>query len=225
VVAGCRSGRVDRGEAAELVPPWQLPAADLETQQLFRLRIRAGADEASLRLALRLRDAGRFELAASDPLGRSLWTLTIDGAVGIWRDRDGTTCRLDPEVSRPWPRLGFGMPARDLPALLLDRLPSAPMAGDVGVAPDGRTFAFEDTFGRRWEGVLADGRPVSWRREVAGERPLTWTREEGGARLRVESEELFELFWRAVSREPLRLAPRLSPGPRELPECRYADLL
>src|SRR5690606_39792534 len=67
------------------------------------------------------------------------------------------------------------------------------------------------------------GRPVSWRREVAGERPLTWTREEGGARLRVESEELFELFWRAVSREPLRLAPRLPPGPRELPECRSEE--
>lgn len=215
---------VDRREAADPAAPWQIPAADLGTQQLFRLQIRAGVDDGSLRLTLRLRDAGHFELAAADPLGRSLWTLTVHGAVGVWRDRGGETCRLDPEASRPWPRLGFGMPARDLPALLLERLPSAPAAGEkpqLGGGP----FAYDDATGRRWEGTLAGGRLVRWRREVAGERPLSWVREEGGARLRVETEGIIELFWRAVSREPLGLEPRLPAAPEGLAECRYADLL
>ncbi len=219
-VAACRSAAPPAGP----VDPWRIDAGDLSTQQLFRLHLRdADGETGSVRLAMRLRAPTRFELAVTDPLGRSLWVLTVVDQAGVLRERDGPGCRLSPTTPRTWPRLGPGLPAAYLPFLLLGRLPAAPAEALAATPADG-ALRFHDSAGRLWEVVTVEGRPESWRREATDGAALAWQRDDDGARLAVEGDASVEVRWRRLAREPLRLEPRLPADSASLEECRFDDL-
>lgn len=221
LVAGCRSIAPAPPVVAGAPPgPWAVVAADLGTQRLFRVQARQGNDDASLRLVLRLAAAERFEVTASDPLGRPLWTLTVDDGAGRWLpagQRSG--CRFDPRRSVRLARFDWGLPARDLAAALVGRVPEPP-------ARDGAELAVEylDASGRRWRAWRDERGPLRWSTEQAGAPSLSWERAERGGALSAESDELL-IRWREVTREPLGGGgPRLPAAAAGEPECDDAAL-
>jgi hypothetical protein len=203
--------------------PWSLAPGDAPSQRLFRAEVRRGDERGGLRLVLRVWSSSRFELTASDSLGRPLWALVARDERGAWRQGGGReVCRQDPRRSISWPRLGLTFPAADLPAILLGRLPEAPADGSVVPAVEG-SFDFDDSAGRRWRATLAGGKLVRW--SVAGEAgEVEWRLDDGGARLELAAARL-EIRWREVAREPLRgTAPALPAELESAPECAFEDL-
>ena len=164
---------------------------------------------------LRLWSVERFELAASDPLGRARWRLRVADGDGVWNGSGGGAgCRLDPESPLRWPALGLTLRPRDLPAILLGRLPE-PAASEITGARSGE-IAHRDGQGRSWR-IGFDARGVArWRLEGEGE-PLDWSRDGAGGRL-VLGGAAVEVRWKEVARERLREPP---PGPATAPaaEC------
>ncbi len=203
LVLGCAARRGPTAPAGPAVHPWQVPPALHQQQTLFRAHYRGPRGDGSFRLVLRLSDPSRYELSASDVLGRPLWTLAVGEGEALYLDhRAARACRLAGEVRLP----DLGLPALALsavPALLLGRLPAAP----VEPAASG---SYRDGFGRRWTFTLRDGEPASWTL-WDGERPaLAWTRQSGGAVLSARREGA-QLRWQTSRREPLGAPP---PPPR-----------
>jgi hypothetical protein len=187
------------------------------------VQLAAGGERGSLRLVLRMWSPERFELAASDSLGRSLWSLRSSGAAAFWSDRDrGAPCALAGDRPIRWPRFGLTLPASDLPALLLGRLPEPPAA--PAEARIGGESEIEAASGRRYRLTVAGGLPVRWTLTgEPGDGILTWTRDGDGGRLEATGTEPFEIRWRRVSREAVA-GPPPSPPRGPVTECDLADL-
>ncbi len=193
-----------------------LRAEDLGVQKLYRIQVRRDGEERSgLRLVLRLWTARRFELAASDPLGRPLWRLVVVDGRGFRTGTDaGATCRFDPGREFVWPEIGRLLPAIDLPAVLLGRLPEKP-AATAGSEGDGT--------GRRWTAASDGGGLSGWTLEDGAVR-LEWRREQGGGELRLVSRGI-EIRWREVAGEPVAgTVPALPAGADRAPECAVEEL-
>jgi hypothetical protein len=203
--------------------PWSLAPGDAPSQRLFRVQVRRGAESGGMRLVLRLWSPLRFEIAASDPLGRPLWSLVARDERGAWRVAGARgICRQDPRRPVEWPRLGLALPAAHLPSILLGRLPEAPGDGTVIPAETG-SFAFTDPAGRAWRATLEAGTLVEWSLSAAAG-DLEWRREAPGGRLELAAERL-EIRWREVAREALRgTAPALPADLDSAPECSLEDL-
>lgn len=182
------------------------------------MQLRAGGERGSLRLVLRLWDPGRFELAASDALGRTVWTLGAAHGAATWTDRErGSACALG--IDRPirWPRFGLTLPASYLPRLLLGRLPEAPVDGGGAAAAGEAEVSIAG--GRRLRYTVAAGAPVRWTLlSTAGDPELSWLREPEGGRLDAVGAEPLEVRWRRISREPVTGEPPLPPA-GGLAEC------
>ena len=200
--------------------PWGVVASDLATQRLFRVQARQGGDDATLRLVLRLAAQERFELAASDALGRPLWSLTVDDGAGRWVAAGGRAgCRFDPERTIRLARFDWGLPARDLAAALVGRVPEPPAETGTGLA-----IEYLDGSGRRWS-ARRDGRgPLRWTLYRAGAPSLWWERSEGGGVLSARDADL-QIRWRETAREPLAgEGPRVAAEAASEPECDGAAL-
>jgi hypothetical protein len=170
------------------------------------------------RLTLKLESEERFQLTATDPLGRSLWALDLeDDSALLIEHRFRRFCRFgqDFEISSLF--LG-SFPVASLPALLLGRVPVAPEGAPVwspvwSSAPqdstgprDGkktRQLHFLDSQGRRWSAHLAQGMEDWEMRSPAGELQARMGRDEEGWWLRDEALQL-ELSWREVVGEALK---------------------
>jgi hypothetical protein len=202
------------------VESWGVAGADLGTQRLFRIHVQRGSEDGTLRVALRLAALERFDLRASDPLGRPLWTLTVDGGAGRWAaagKRQG--CRFDPDLPLRLAGLDWGLPVRDLAAALVGRLPEPPDDGNDRLAVD-----YRDGSGRRWTATRDESGPLRWTLWLAGAPALWWERAERGGRLSA-SEARLQIRWREVAREPLAGdGPRLAAEDAGEPECDDADL-
>jgi hypothetical protein len=228
VVAACRSaGPVSpasglpapaaaaAGATTEPAAPGLRPE-DLGVQKLYRVRVRRDGEERSgLRLVLRLWTPRRFELAASDPLGRPLWRLVVaDGRGFRGGPEAGETCRFDPGRAFVWPGIGRLLPASDLPAVLLGRRPAAPpesaAAGRDGGVP-------------RWTEQSDRGGLSGWTLQDGAVR-LEWRREEDGGDLRLAPRGI-EIRWREVAGEPVAgTLPALPAGAERAPECAVEEL-
>jgi hypothetical protein len=221
-LAGCRSAAPPAAIGAAAIAPWEIPTEELGRQSLYRVQIRAAEERGSLRLILRLWKAGRFEVAASDALGRSLWSLRSADGAAVWSDGErGGPCAVVADRPIRWPRFGWTFPASDLPALLLGRLPEPPTE-PIGTAAVGETV-IKTGSGRHFRFTVAGGLPVRWSLLGDGpERTLSWTREDDGGRLESANGEL-EIRWRRVSREPVS-GPPPAPPAGNLPECEIEDL-
>lgn len=194
-----------RGQAAEVgAAPWEIPAGDLGTQRLYRVHYDGPRGEGGIRLTLRLQAPDRYQVAATDLLGRSVWSLSVSGEEGLWVDARGETfCRLHGSVElEAVPLSPFTLPS--LPAVLLGRLPVAPAAAPPG-ADRGR-LRFRDRQGRRWTVRLADGAVTGWTMEIAGEPAVWWTTTAGESFLS-DRRQGVQIRWRQVVQEPLAEPP------------------
>lgn len=144
----------------------------------------------------------------------------MDGEVGRWVSVGrGAGCRFDP--ARPLRVAGFDwqLPARDLVAALVGRLPEPPGSDDAR-----RDADFLDGGGRRWTAARDGAGPLRWTLWLEGEPALGWERAERGGVLSARAAQL-QIRWREVAREPLAGdGPRLEPAAAEEPECDDADL-
>jgi hypothetical protein len=197
-------------------------------QVLLRATVRGDGRAAGLRLTLRVWRPERFDLSASDLLGRGVWRLATDGEHGLWTDlRQERSCRF--AAAAPQARFGgvvLPLASRDLPAVLLGELP-APLAQLAAARRGDGTERIElaDEENRRWR-LRLDGRGEvkAWQVEEGGDVRLAWER--AGERLRLRSfEPALELEWRELAREPLVAPPvELGADAWAAPECANGDL-
>ncbi len=201
LLAGCAS----RG-------PGGIHSAGSGSQSLFRVEA-AGADgDVRLRLMLRRESRSRFQLAAADLLGRTVWSLAVDGGKTTFADhRHRTVCRGPATGRLLLPLLGLDLPPGATVAVLLGEVPvPLPAAAPAG----GGTVRFGDEHGQQWEVTLgADGRPTAWKLAAAGGGEIaTWRGAPEGAELRLAGAGL-EVRWRLASTEPLPAGWSPAPPP------------
>lgn len=219
LVSGCQSG----GRPPLLASPTRVLADSPREaiRVLFRGRIRAGDEAATVKLTLLQWRAERFDLRAADALGRGVWAIEVDGEVGVWSDlRESRSCRFATAAGVRVGEIELPLASRALPAVLLGRLPIA-LSEDqrVRVGTEITTEVVDPDGGRwlvRW---MADGAVRSWTRSDAAGLRLAWEREGRGARLRSLDPEV-EIDWREVARAELR-GPEveLSTDFGTIPEC------
>ena len=186
---------------------WELPAASIGTQRIFRLHYDGPEGEGSLKIALRIQSPYRFQLTGADRLGRKHWGLDVDRGEAVWIDFDREThCIGSPSVSLPGWSDG---PVRldSLPAILLGSLPGRGSGSEpprrIPRSDGGTRLELEDASGQRWTAQL-DGRDElrSWTLWQQG-RPTWWWRREGqGGRLS-QRDEGRQLSWEEVITEKL----------------------
>jgi hypothetical protein len=183
--------------------------------------VKSAEGRSSLRLALRLWRADRFDAVASDAFGRSLWRLEVAGGEGrVHAPREHRACRFDVAESIELPGLDLAVPAGELPALLLGRLPAPPAVREL-VAAGAPAPHVDPESGERWSVSVERGGLVGWSVERPGGGRVEWRRLEG-LRSRLEAGEAFELEWREVAREPLAEPPPAWKGEPPTEECRDA---
>ncbi len=227
-LAGCRSvppSAAARGPAAS--PPsglssaagpgeavWQIPAADLASQRLFRVRYDGPEGEVGLRLTLWLAVPDRYQLSAADLFGRAVWSLAVDGEDGLWLDhRNALYCRFAGTIELgAVPLSPFRFTA--LPALLLGRLPEPPAApaavtAEVAAEPAGD---YMDDKGQKWSYRVSQGRLVQWTVWRQGE-PVAWWNATGKEAILSQRDDGVQIRWREVVRESM---PHL-PAPPSVP--------
>lgn len=223
VLAGCATAPGRGPLASEGGPP---AAARQPIQVLLRAKVEDGARSGNLRLTLRLWRADRFELRASDPLGRQLWTLAVAEERGYWLDeRAGARCRFAAGDRARIGEVTLPLPSRLLPVVLLGELPATPPEGWDAAAGAARSVQFEDAEARSWRVSFADGgRMASWRLDGRDGEALEWHRRGDRQRLTSTTPRL-AIEWREVTREALVVSePAWDGGAERAPECGDEDL-
>jgi len=213
------------GDAGVGEEPWQIPAGELSTQRLYRLRYDGPEGEVSLKVILRLEAPDRYQVTVADTLGRNLWSLDVAGAAGLWIDsRNERWCSFEGSLALAGvPLSPFPLPS--LPTLLLGRLPVAP-AGPVSRGPERVAFP-AGRRGRLTADLGEGGEPVAWTLWRDGE-PDLWWRHLGAESLlsarRVGEAGGVQMSWRQTFAEPLAGPLADLPPPAEFrAECPRAD--
>ncbi len=192
-LAGCAGARGRPSASPAAVPS---PASE-SGQSLFRVRYQGPRGEGSLRLVLRLAAADRFQLSASDPFGRALWSFRLGGdRVLVVDHRAETFCSTSQSLRIPEVILAT-LPPAVLPRVLLGKLPVEPPGG----ASDSRDLDFTDRDGNRWTATLEEGAAASWTLWENAEPKLWWIRQPKGGILSHRDGAQFR--WRLTVTEPL----------------------
>lgn len=203
-LASCATGGANRelvpggDHAADAVMPWEIPAVEWHTQRIVRMRYVGPEGSGRLRLVLRFESPERFQVEASDLLGRRWWDLNVQGgdALVLWV-RDRTFCRYSGDLEIPALSLG-PVPAGAVAALLLLRLPAPPLdpgAEAATVASNTVGLDFEDRWGRRWTAVATPSGPRRWTLHRGSETRASWKLDADGFSRLVEPETGLELLW------------------------------
>lgn len=200
--------------------PWIVPAAELDSQRLLRVRLTSDQGRGRFRLLLRLDDPARYQIRATHPLfNQRLWTLDVDGGQAVLVDfQQHVVCRYQGAAEIGAIPLG-PFPFESLPALLLGYLPLPPVQTPERPAPG--LLAFSDASGRRWTATLDRDRVERF--EVAGEETVTWERGVDGWYVLAAAAENLDLRWKETLREPLgepmaaiEIPPGYAEGPCDL---------
>ncbi len=211
------AAKVQAPATAEL---WQLPASELLVQSLFRVQYQGPEGQGGFRLTLRLAAANRYRVTTVDSVGRTVWTLSVEGDKGLWVDHHQKLfCRFEGELGlESVPLSPFALPA--LPGLLLARLPEPPQS--TPVVTEG-SLEMVDRAGRRWTAKQEDGELVQWTLWELGE-PAVWWARLGEESILSERARGIQLRWRRVLAEPLtELPPEPPVGEDYLSGCRPAS--
>ncbi len=232
--ASCTTGGSSRdptpgGGRAAAALPWEIPAADWGTRRIVRLRYAGPEGKGTLRLVLRFESPDRFQVQASDRLGRRWWDLNVqEGEALVLWVRERTFCRYGGALEIPALSLG-PVPAGAVAALLLGRLPAPPLdPGTVAAAGASSTVEldFEDRWRRRWTAVTTRTGPRRWSLHRGDGTRASWSLDAAGLSRLVEPETGLELLWRQNS--PVRDLEDALPAP-EVPygfvpgACRPGD--
>lgn len=202
-----------------------MPQGAYGSQRLYRVSYSGPDGEGSFKVTLRLVSPARYQFQASDPLGRSLWSLDVEGDSGVWLNhRSRTWCRFEGRFDLSGAPMG-PFPLLSLPALLVGRVPAEPAAGSPTAQPKGRQFDYRDASGRHWYGTLGEeGVVESWVLAEGSTPQVWWTRREDWAILSDREREV-QVRWREVLREPLSLEPPRILAPQGYREaCGEPDL-
>lgn len=155
----------------------------------------------TLRLVLRFESPERFQVEASDRLGRRWWDLNVkEGEALVLWVRERTFCRYGGDLEIPALSLG-PVPANAVAALLLERLPAPPLdPGAVAAAGASNVsnaveLDFEDRWKRRWTAVTTPSGPRRWSLHRGRGAKASWSLDADGLSRLVEPETGLELFW------------------------------
>jgi hypothetical protein len=216
LTAGCASRPVPPPQARPVpvraLLPWQMPQEAYGSQWLYRVSYSGPEGEGSFKVTLRLVSPARYQIQAADPLGRSLWSLDVNNADGLWLDHHAHNyCRFEGRFDVSGVPLG-PFPLLSLPSLLVGRVPGEPAAGSPTAEPRGREFDFKDAEERRWTGALGEkGAVLSWTLSEGSTPKVWWMRRDDWAILS-DRERGVQVRWREVLRENLdREPPQLVP--------------
>ncbi len=194
--------------------PWEIPGVEWGTQRIVRMRYDGPEGEGTLRLVLRFESPDRFQVEASDRLGRRWWDLNVqDGSALVLWVRERTFCRYRGDLEIPALSLG-PVPAGAVAALLLLRLPAPPVEPgvleDTTAAGSGAVeLDFGDRWGRRWTAVTTASAPRSWTLHRGAQTRASWRVDADGMARLVEPETGLELRWlQNRAAKPLRGALR-----------------
>jgi hypothetical protein len=214
--AGCASTSVHPSPSqpapARNLLPWQVPQEAYGSQRLYRVSYSGPEGEGSFKVTLRLVSPARYQVQASDPLGRSLWSLDVNHDDGLWLNHHSRNyCQFAGRFDVSGVPLG-PFPLLSLPSLLMGRVPGEPATGSPTAEARGREFDFKDAEDRRWTGALGEGGSVlSWTLSEGSTPKVWWMRREDWAILS-DRERGVQVRWREVLRENLdREPPRLVP--------------
>lgn len=189
--------------------PWELPPEAAATQRLYRIRYQGPEGHLTFKLTLYLDADRQFRMQAADPVGRQLWSLSVDAEDrALWLNhREGEFCRAGGATALaivPLARL----PLVALPKLLLGRFPVRPAAE---LERSEEEVSFRDAAGLTWHGALEDG-SLRWWSMVEGGEPVAWWRREGEAGgIFSDRRGQQQVRWGEVVHEPL--LGRLEPEP------------
>jgi hypothetical protein len=176
-----------------------LPADAFHTQKLLRAQYDGPEGRASFKLVLRLETPERYDLAAVDAAGRSLWRLLARGDQGLFEETGAERfCRLVSAAPLPG-GLGLDLPLDAIPRLLLARLPLEDHSGAMAPTPQGQRVEGA----RRWTWSAKDGELSQWTLWNAGQPSVWWSRREGESLLSVRARAT-QVHWREAVSEPLR---------------------
>ncbi len=196
----------------------EIPTEYLRTQRLYRAEFDGPEGRATLKLVLRLETPHRYDLAASDSLGRPAWQLQARDGEGLLVDVPAQHyCRVTSAASVPGGlALGLGLDA--VPRALLGRLPVLVEAGGGG-------REFRDTDGRRWTWTVAPTGLEQWTLWDRGEPAVWWSYRGERATLSVRARST-QLRWQETVVEPLGapLAPLHAPDDFAEGGCNGADV-
>ena len=178
--------------------PWELRATDYNTRRLYRLHYSGPDGAGSIRLALHLESSDRFRLAASDLIGRSLWTLSIgDGESRLVNHRRKQICEINTHMVLRDSILQ-NIPLSALPALLIGYLPVNPTSIDRRSATE---IEFRDRSSQRWTAEIEGFTLMTWTLWSENEPTVWWTRTDKGGILSHRQGSQFR--WRQGLAEPL----------------------
>jgi hypothetical protein len=177
-----------------------VPAAELDSQRLLRVRLSSDEGRGRFRLLLRLHDPKRYQIRATHPLFNTrLWTLDVEGEEAVLVDfQQHVVCRYQGVAEIGAIPLG-PFPFASLPALLIGYLPLAPVGEPERSGRD--RLSFSDAEGRHWNADLDRG--TVERFEVAGEETVTWERGADDWYVLASAAENLDLRWKETLREPL----------------------
>jgi len=192
------------------MPPWEIPAPELNTQRLFRASYSGPEGDGSFRMTLRLVSPERYEVEAADPVGRSLWSLDVAAGHGLFLNhRARTACTFEGSFDLAGVPLG-PFPLLTLPALLLGRVPAAPAAPSApAMSPKahGRDLTFHDSADRTWSVTAGDDGVVTrWTLTDSGAPTVWWFRQDSWSILSDRSRGV-QIRWREVLSEKLQKEP------------------
>ncbi|MDP9122418.1 MAG: hypothetical protein M3O15_13795, partial [Acidobacteriota bacterium] len=211
LIAACAGApRAAPGVASEL-PLWQVAAADLHSQRLFRVSYSGPEGTGSFKVTLRLASLERYQIQAADPLGRPLWSLDVGAGRGLWLDhRNHVYCTFSGRFDLSGLPLG-PFPLLSLPALLLGRVPAEPR-DTAALGHEGGGISFRDASLRRWTASPASGEVASWRLWEGDQPAVWWMRRDGWAILSDRSRGV-QVRWREVLHEALLGEPAALTAP------------
>ncbi len=163
-----------------------------------------------------------YQVRASDPFGRNLWSLELRaGRVRFVDHRLREHCETGREVRIPEIAL-TPLPIDRLPDLLEGRVPASP-ADPSAVGPDPGSVArpedFRDPEGRRWTARYAGPEAQAWTLWEDEEPFLWWQRQDRGGVLSHRAGSQFR--WRRAVSEALsgEIDPLEAPPAYSLVEC------
>ena len=209
----------------EAAAPWEVPRGDWLSQRLFNARFSTPEGNGRFKLTLRYSNPEQFQVSATDPLGRSLWSLYVTSSEALLLEhREKRSCSFSDELDLSSLYLG-SFPVRNLPGLLLGRLPASPFGNAPLWTDEGdgaKRVRFEDEGFRSWSARLVSAEPESTQSGAFVLGLTSWTLREASGTLLAELErdgewwvladrrQDLELRWKQVVEEPLA-------GPVEIP--------
>ncbi len=210
LLAGCASARGPRPVPGHDAAAWEIPAAALHSQRLYRVHYSGPEGEGSFKVTLRLTSTERYQLQAVDPVGRSLWSLDVSHSRGLFLNhRNRSSCLFEGSFDLSGVALG-PFPLLTLPSLLVGRVPATPSEPPQ---QRGSQTSFHDAAGRVWTAVTGgEGVVQSWTLAEGGAPSIWWVRSDDWAILS-DRERNVQVRWREVLREPLDGAPAALEAP------------